>query len=232
MVYIINQLKPMNNLLKTIKENDEEFENAVSESIWGDNNRKTLEQIMSDKGLTLWYDFIKSHITQSRIKELEALAENIKEMEKETYRPDLSNGSRQIRISENIGYNQALADIIQELKTIIKELKTNLKYMKKDKLKKEIREEFFKKWNASGLNDVEEFCSCSPFSGKECECKSRQDKFWDFIDHTIDRVREEEKKYVSGELKKISMKYGVFDDNGMTNAVDKLSQSLTLKDEE
>ncbi len=98
----------MNKLLQTIKENDERFKRLYC-----------LQSVMDIES----QENIKFYIVQSRIRELEVLVEMIKKMQKETYRPDMANGSRQIRLDENIGYNYALMHIIQSLKDTIKELK-------------------------------------------------------------------------------------------------------------
>jgi hypothetical protein len=90
----------MNKLLQTIKENDKEFDGLFDE-------------IYQDEVITATFSVkepsraaIKSHITQSRIKELETLVEMIMEKVKSD--------------------TNAKADIIQTLQDIIKELKDAL----------------------------------------------------------------------------------------------------------
>ena len=102
----------MSNLLETIKENNEgfnvkEFEKILGGFCWyedGGNGGYTFEDVNG---------FIKSHITKSRIKELEVLVEMI-EGEKDNW-----NGSGEYYAN----VSEALQDVIQTLQSTIKELK-------------------------------------------------------------------------------------------------------------
>jgi len=102
----------MNKLLQTIKENDDGFEKQgfTSSCECGridDLDKSTIKEI-------------KSHITQSRIKELEALVEMVKGLKQ--FCGDDEPSERKIGVAI---YNQALSDIIQIIKDTIKQLKTN-----------------------------------------------------------------------------------------------------------
>lgn len=71
---------------------------------------------------------IKSHITQSRIKELEALVEMIGKFKEGKNVMDKTNEyTKELdeAISFDDGYCEALTDIIQKLKDTIKKLRTN-----------------------------------------------------------------------------------------------------------
>lgn len=106
-----------NKLLQTIKENDEGFDRNffVKNTNWRETGL-TDNWICPPQEPKPMKDFI----TQSRIKELEALVEMIKGM-KETGGEDehLDN------TTGNMIYNQALSDIIKILQDTINQLKTN-----------------------------------------------------------------------------------------------------------
>lgn len=116
----------MNNLLQTIKQNDEEFDKLFYETY----TDKYVTATFSSKNPTP--EQIKSHITQSRIKELGALVEMIEKTRRRSYNERISRGEYpanhftpkdlERRESMVIGYNQAVDDIIQTLQNTIKEL--------------------------------------------------------------------------------------------------------------
>ena len=92
----------MNKLLQTIKENDEEFD-KFNKKFFG-----FFPYNGEDKHHYFWSD-IQSHITQSRIKELEALVEMMEEP---------INEKEEARAWD-------IEDVIQLLQDTIKQLKTN-----------------------------------------------------------------------------------------------------------
>ena len=121
----------MNNLLQTIKKNDEKFEGEdllrimrrhIIASYSDGLHRVEYPQTLADS-LVL---YLKSYITQSRIKELEALVEII---EKETL-CDYPKAKTQKEHEYNMklinrAEEQAKEVIILILENVIKELKTN-----------------------------------------------------------------------------------------------------------
>ena len=104
----------MNKLLEQIKENDEEFSKKKYKvgsmwlaQLWQENKDRTKIKF------SIPYEVLED-ITQSRIKELEALVEIIKEKEQ-----------KPIENSLYVIYNQAADDLIKLLQDTINQLKTN-----------------------------------------------------------------------------------------------------------
>jgi hypothetical protein len=133
--------RKMNKLLQTIKENNERFAEKYKDEF----NYNWLEWIkMTDiktgvnfnsfrDGIRSSTEYkLKSHITQSRIKELEALVgmlKNKKQTEFEHYHDEIEWQEKNRGTDSqlyNTGYEEALDDIIQTLQDTIKELKETL----------------------------------------------------------------------------------------------------------
>ena len=109
----------MNKLLQTIKENDEEFD-KFNKKFFG-----FFPYNGEDKHHYFWSD-IQSHITQSRIKELEALVEMINQMRKVKNLPrGVNKEVKEIIKSWKDGYNEAIDEFEETLQDTIKQLKTN-----------------------------------------------------------------------------------------------------------
>ena len=101
----------MNKLLETIKENDDGFNRRWT-------GHKDGLYTMKPVGTEELRDNIKSHFTQSRIKELEALIKMIWKKDKPWGGDSGKESDRQV-----FGYNKAIADVIELLENTIKELK-------------------------------------------------------------------------------------------------------------
>jgi len=97
----------MNKLLQTIKKNDEEFDKNFDQYNPIHDNGKTIPTWCGAD-----YGALKSHITQSRIKELEALVEMIESLSEDDAEPQYQYGQRDTKDV-----------IIQKLENTIKELK-------------------------------------------------------------------------------------------------------------
>ena len=105
----------MNKLLQTIKESDKELDTIKVIEKWrhGENNT-----MIVNKYLDVLLSNLKSHITQSRIRELGALVQMI---EKKRH-SDLEEYDYEDKLM-SIGYNTALMEIIEILQDTIKQLK-------------------------------------------------------------------------------------------------------------
>ena len=62
-------------------------------------------------------------------------------------------------------------------------------------------EEFTNKWNALGLDNIDQVCQCAPFSGKECECLSSREKYIDWLRKILTAVAEEARREALEEVK-------------------------------